>query len=130
MYRLLTSTDDEYESGFVRNQGNRDGQLKGDCAAAERGHMYIMIVMSDLFVFLNDCTLIVQKVLIEMNNVGISFLETKFFYKNVLNATKFLIVLGMESGMERFHYILFGFEYNNVSEQTDDASNFDKMNVI
>ena len=27
---LLTSTEDEYESGFVRNQGNRDSQLKGD----------------------------------------------------------------------------------------------------
>ena len=24
IYKLLTSTDDEYESGFVRNQGNRD----------------------------------------------------------------------------------------------------------
>ena len=35
MYTLLTSTDDEYESGFVRNQGNRDNQLKGDHAAAE-----------------------------------------------------------------------------------------------
>ena len=28
MYKLLTSTDDENESGFVRNQGNRDSQLK------------------------------------------------------------------------------------------------------
>ena len=28
MYKLLTSTDDEYESGFVKNQGNRDSQLK------------------------------------------------------------------------------------------------------
>ena len=35
MYYLLTSTDDEYESGFVRNQGNRDSQLKNDHAAAE-----------------------------------------------------------------------------------------------
>ena len=34
MYKLLTSTDDEYESGFVRNQGNRDSQLKGDHIAA------------------------------------------------------------------------------------------------
>ena len=34
MYKLLTSTDDEYESGFVRNQGNRDSQLQGDHAAA------------------------------------------------------------------------------------------------
>ena len=54
MYKLLTSTDDEYESGFVRNQGNRDSQLKGDHIAAERGHMYMMIEMSDLFGFVND----------------------------------------------------------------------------
>ena len=54
MYKLLTSTDDEYESGFVRNQGNRDSQLKGDHIAAQRGHMYMMIKMSDLFGFVND----------------------------------------------------------------------------
>ena len=40
MYKLLTSTGDEYESGFVRNQGNRDSQLKGDHIAAQRGHVY------------------------------------------------------------------------------------------
>ena len=54
MYKLLTSTDNEYESGFVRNQGNRDSQLKGDHIAAQRGHMYMMIKMSDLFDFVND----------------------------------------------------------------------------
>ena len=54
MYKLLTSTDDEYESGFVGDQGNRDSQLKGDHFAAERGHMYMMIKMSDLFGFVND----------------------------------------------------------------------------
>ena len=54
MYKLLTSIDDEYESGFVRNQGNRDSQLKGDHIAAERGHMYMMIKMRDLFGFVND----------------------------------------------------------------------------
>ena len=54
MYKFLTSTDDEYESGFVRNQGKRDSQLKGDHIAAERGHMYMMIKMSDLFGFVND----------------------------------------------------------------------------
>ena len=43
MYKLLTSTDDEYESGFVRNQGNRDSQLKVDHAAAQIGHMYMMV---------------------------------------------------------------------------------------
>ena len=54
MYKLLISTDDEYESGFVRNQGNRDSQLKGDHIAAQRGHMFMMIKMSDLFGFVND----------------------------------------------------------------------------
>ena len=54
MYKLLTSTDDEYDSGFVRNQGKRDSQLKGDDFAAERGHMYVMIKMRDLFGFVND----------------------------------------------------------------------------
>ena len=36
MYKLLTSTDDEYEIGFVGNQGDRDNQLKGDHAAAKK----------------------------------------------------------------------------------------------
>ena len=54
MYKLLASTGDEYEIGFVRNQGNRDSQLKGDHIAAQRGHMYMMIKMSDLFGFVND----------------------------------------------------------------------------
>ena len=54
MYKLLNSTGDEYESGFVENQGNRDSQLKGDNIAAQRGHMYMMIKMSDLFGFVND----------------------------------------------------------------------------
>ena len=39
MYKLPTSTDDEYESDFVRNQSIRDSQVKGDHIAAERGHM-------------------------------------------------------------------------------------------
>ena len=54
IYKLLTSSGDENESGFVRNQGNRDSQLKGDHIAAQRGHMYMMIKMSDLFGFVND----------------------------------------------------------------------------
>ena len=53
MYKLLTSAVYEYESGFVRNQGNRDSQLKDDHIAAQRGHMYMMIMMSDLFGFIN-----------------------------------------------------------------------------
>ena len=54
MYKFLTRTGVEYESSFVRNQGNRDSKLKGDHAAAERGHMYMMVKMSDLFGFVND----------------------------------------------------------------------------
>ena len=53
MYKLLTSYDDEYESGFVRNIDNGNSQLKGDHVAAEQGHMYMMIKMSDLFGFKN-----------------------------------------------------------------------------
>ena len=62
MYKLLTSIGDEYESGFVRNQGNRDSQLKGDHIAAERGHMYMVIKMSDLFGFVNDLEKIIYMV--------------------------------------------------------------------
>ena len=54
MYKLLTSTDNEYESGFVRNQVDRDSQHNGDHIAAELGHMYMMIKMCDLFGFVND----------------------------------------------------------------------------
>ena len=72
MYKLLTSTDDEYESGFVRNQGNRDNQPKGDHIAAERGHMYMKIKMSDLFGFVNDLEKIINglgfKLILKRNN--------------------------------------------------------------
>ena len=72
MFMLLTSTGDEYESGFVRNQGNRDSQLKGDHIAAQRGHMYMMIKMSDLFGFVNDLEKIIYglgfKLILKRNN--------------------------------------------------------------
>ena len=72
MYKLLISTDDEYESGFVRNQGNRDSQLKGDHIAVERGHMYMMVKMSDLFGFINDLEKIIYglgfKLILKRNN--------------------------------------------------------------
>ena len=72
IYKLLTSTDDEYESGFVRNQGNRDIQLKGDHTASERGHIYMMAKMSDLFEFVNDLERLIYglgfKLIIERNN--------------------------------------------------------------
>ena len=72
MYKLLTSIGDEYESGFVRNQGNRDSQLKGDHIAAERSHMYMMIKMSDLFGFVNDLEKIIYglgfKLILKRNN--------------------------------------------------------------
>ena len=70
-----------------------------------------------------------QKGLSKKNNVDFSYYERKTFYKNVPNATNFLFDLGMESDMERPHYIIVGFENNNVYEQTHDASTFDVMNV-
>ena len=72
MYKLLTSTDDEYESGFVRNQGNKDSQFKGDHIAAQRSLMYLMIKMSDLFGFVNDLEKIIYglgfKLILKRNN--------------------------------------------------------------
>ena len=72
MFKLLTRIGDEYESGFVRNQGNRDSQLRGDHIAAERGQMYMMIKMSDLFGFVNDLEKIIYglgfKLLLKRNN--------------------------------------------------------------
>ena len=72
MYKLLNSTGDEYESGFVRNIDNRDSQLKNDHIAAERGHMYMMVKMSDLFGFVNDLEKIIYglgfKLLLKRNN--------------------------------------------------------------
>ena len=72
MYKLLTSTGDEYESGFVRNIGNRDSQLKGAHVAAERGHMYMMVKMRDLFGFVNDLEKIIYglgfKLILNRNN--------------------------------------------------------------
>ena len=72
MYKLLTSTVDEYESAFVRNQSNRDSQLKGDRIAAERGLMYMTIKMSDLFCFVNDLEKIIYglriKLILKRNN--------------------------------------------------------------
>ena len=164
---------------------NSDSQLKGDHIAAQRGHMYMMNKMSDLFGLVNDlekiiyglgfklilkrnnngralyrvnanpgavandsnieirdiswCVpsfdpsndnrIIVQKGLIKKNNVDVSYYERKTFYKKVPNAINFLFDLGMESGMERPQYIIVGFENNNVTEQTHDASTFDVMNV-
>ena len=72
MYKLLISTDDEYESGLIKNQGNGDSQLKGDHIGALRGHMYMMIKMSDLFGFVNDLEKIIYglgfKLILKRNN--------------------------------------------------------------
>ena len=78
IYKLLTSTDDEYESGFAGNQGNRDSQLKGDHIAAELGHMYMMIKMSDLFSFVNDLEKIIY---------GLGF---KLIFKEIIMIERFL----------------------------------------
>ena len=77
----------------------------------------------------NDNRIIVQKGLSKKNNVDFSYYERKKIYKNVPNATNFLLDLGMEIGMERPQYIIIDFENNNVNEQTHDASTFDIMNV-
>ena len=71
----------------------------------------------------------VQKGLNNKNNIDFSYYERKTFYKNVPNANNFLFDLGMASGMERPQYIIIGFEYNNVNEQSHDAITFDIMNV-
>ena len=72
MYKLLTSTDDEYESGFVRSIYNSNSQLKGYHVAAERGHMYMMVKMRDLFGFVNDLEKIIYglgfKLILKRNN--------------------------------------------------------------
>ena len=72
IYKLLTSTDDEYESGFVRNQGNRDSQLKDDHAAVEKGHINMMFKMRNLFGFVNDLKKIIYglgfKLILKRNN--------------------------------------------------------------
>ena len=72
MYKFLTSTDDEYESGFIRIIDNRNSQLKGDDISAERGHMYMMIKMRDLFGFLNYLEKIIYglglKLILKRNN--------------------------------------------------------------
>ena len=72
MYKLLTSTDHEYESAFVRNIDNRNSQLKGDHFAGERGYMYMMVQMRDLFGFVNDLEKIIYclvfKLILKRNN--------------------------------------------------------------
>ena len=73
MYKLLTSTDGEYESCFVRNQGNRDSQLKGNHIAAKPGYMYMLIKMSDLSGFVNDLEKIIYglrfQLILKRNNI-------------------------------------------------------------
>ena len=71
MYKLLNSIGNEHESGFVRDQGISDSQLKGD-HAAEIGHMYMMVKMSDLFGFVKDLEKIIYelgfKLILKRNN--------------------------------------------------------------
>ena len=77
MYKLLTSTDDENERGFVGNQGSRDCQLKGHHVDDEHGHMYMMIKMRDLLGFVNDLEKILYgigfKVIVSNKNVRTLF---------------------------------------------------------
>ena len=62
MYKLLTSTSDEYESGFVRDQKEKDSQSKGDHIAAQRSHIHMMNKMKDLFGFINDLEKLIYRV--------------------------------------------------------------------
>ena len=95
MYKLLTSFVDEFESGFVRNQGNRDSQLKGDHFAAQRGHMYMIIKMSDLFGFINDLETIIYglgfKLILKRNNNDRALFRVNAGYDAVANDAKIVI---------------------------------------
>ena len=53
-FKLLTTTSNDSESSFVRDQADRNSQAKSDEAAAERGHMYMMIQISNIFGYVND----------------------------------------------------------------------------
>ena len=53
MYKIVISTDVKHESVFVRDQADRDSQLKRDHVVAERGQLFVMIKMSDLVGFVN-----------------------------------------------------------------------------
>ena len=72
MYKLFTSTADEYESGFVRNLGNRDSQLKGDHPAVQIDQIYMMVKVGDPFRFVNDLEKIIYglefKLILKRNN--------------------------------------------------------------
>ena len=58
--------------GIDRNQCNRDSQHKGDHAADERGHMYMMVKMNNLFGFVKDLEKVIYglgfKLLLKRNN--------------------------------------------------------------
>ena len=73
MYKLLTITSDDYECGFVRNQSNRDSQLKGDHEEAKNVHMYMIVKMSNLFVFVKDLEKIIYglafRLILKRNNI-------------------------------------------------------------
>ena len=114
MFKLLTSTDDEYESGFFRNQdlektihglgfklilkrNNNDralyrinanpGAVGNDGNIDIRDISWCMPSINPR----NDNRIIVQKSLSKKNNVDFSYYERKTFYKNVPNATSCLI---------------------------------------
>ena len=45
---------------FIRNQRERDSQLKGENQVAQRGKLCMMIKMKDLFGFTNDLEKIIH----------------------------------------------------------------------
>ena len=52
-YELLTSTDNDCEIGFVREQNERDRQLENGHNDAQKSYMYMMTKMKDLFGLIN-----------------------------------------------------------------------------
>ena len=73
MYKILTSTRDEYENRFFTDQREKESQLIGDHQAAQKGYVHIMIKMKYLFGFLIDLEKIIYgigfKLILNENNI-------------------------------------------------------------
>ena len=48
--KLQTSTDNEYESGFIRKQQKSDNKLKNDHLVAQIGYLYMMVDMKNIII--------------------------------------------------------------------------------
>ena len=47
---MQTSTDNEYESGFIRKQQEGDNKLKNDHLVAQIGYLYMMVDRKAIFI--------------------------------------------------------------------------------